>query len=196
MKESFSVWASLPKSMFYLFLSFAVITFGFSTTQLYLVVYAVDELLIDEALWPLILTALFVTMIALSIPLGKLVDRFSRKIPILAAYVIFGGAMWLFVNGDIAKLFISLVLIGVGQVLMNAAFGALQADLTPREQRGKVNGFTNFMNYILMAVGSLAGGFLYEHVSPQAPFYISMILVAPAFVLVLTLVHEPEKREE
>ena len=196
MKESFSVWASLPKSMFYLFLSFAVITFGFSTTQLYLVVYAVDELLIDEALWPLILTALFVTMIALSIPLGKLVDRFSRKIPILAAYVIFGGAMWLFVNGDIAKLFISLVLIGVGQVLMNAAFGALQADLTPREQRGKVNGFTNFMNYILMAVGSLAGGFLYEHVSPQAPFYISMILVAPAFVLVSTLVHEPEKREE
>jgi MFS family permease len=196
LKESFSVWGSLPKSMFYLFTSFAVITFGFSTTQLFLVVYAVDELLIDEALWPLILTALFVTMIVLSIPLGKLVDKFNRKIPIMAAYVIFGVALWLFVNGDPSRLFISLVLIGVAQVMMNAAFGALQADLTPKEQRGKVNGFTNFINFILMAVGSLAGGFLYEHVSPQAPFYIAMLLVAPAFVLVSVLVHEPEKREE
>ncbi len=196
LKESFSVWGSLPKAMFYLFLSFAVMIFGFSTTQLYLVVYAVEELLIDEALWPLILTALFVTMIVLSIPMGKLVDKFNRKIPILVAYVLFGAAMWFFVNGDPTKLFVSLVLIGVGQVMMNAAFGALQADLTPREQRGKVIGFTNFMNYILMAIGSLVGGFLYEHVSPQAPFLIAIILVAPAFVLTLTLVHEPEKREE
>jgi MFS family permease len=196
LKESFNVWGKLPKSMFYLFLSFAVMIFGFATTQLYLVVYAVEELGISEALWPLILTALFVTMIALSIPAGKLVDKLNRKLPLLAAYVLFGSSMWLFVNGDPTKLFVSLVLIGVGQVMMNAAFGALQADLTPSEQRGKVNGFTNFMNFILMAIASLVGGFMYEHVSPQTPFYLAIILIAPAFILTLTLVHEPEKREE
>jgi DHA1 family multidrug resistance protein B-like MFS transporter len=196
LKESFSVWSKLPKSMFYLFLSFAFMIFGFSTVQLYQVVYAVEELSIDPALWPLILTALFVTMIALSIPAGKLVDKLNRKIPLLASYILFGVSMWLFVYGDPARLFVSLVLIGVGQVMINAAFSALQADLTPRDQRGKVNGFTNFMNFILMAIGSLAGGFLYEHVSPQMPFLLAIFFIAPAFVLTLTLVHEPEKREE
>ncbi len=196
LKESFGVWKKLPRSVFYLFLSILMITFGFAAVQLFFVVYAVEELLIDEAIWPFILTALFVTMIVLAIPMGKLVDKFNRKLPLLAAYVVFGASMWLFVNGDLIRLFVSLVLVGVGQVMMNSAFSALQADLTPKEQRGKVNGFTNFANFIFMAFGSLIGGFLYEHVSPQLPFFLAIGFVVPSFVLTLALVHEPEKRED
>jgi len=196
LKESFGVWKKVPRSMFYLFLSFAIMMIGIATVQLYFVVYAVEELLIDKAIWPLILTALFVTMILLAIPIGKIVDKINRKIPILASYVVFGISLWLFLNGDLPRLFVSLVLVGLGQSLMHAAFSALQADLTPKEQRGKVNGFTNFANYILMAVGSLVGGVLYEHVSPQVPFFLAIIFIVPAFVLMLVLVHEPEKREE
>jgi len=196
LKESFNVWKTIPSSMFYLFLSLVIVTFGFATVQLYLVIYAVEELLIGEAIWPLILTALFVTMIVLAIPMGKIVDKFNRKLPLLAAYVIFGASMWLFVNGDMLKLFISLVLVGVGQVMMNSAFSALQADLTPKAQRGKVNGFTNFVNFLLMAFGSLLGGLLYEHVSPQLPFFIATVSVLPSFILTFALVHEPEKKEE
>jgi len=196
LKESFNVWKTIPSSMFYLFLSLVIVTFGFATVQLYLVIYAVEELLIDEAVWPLILTALFVTMIVLAIPMGKIVDKFNRKLPLLAAYVIFGASMWLFVNGDMLKLFISLVLVGVGQVMMNSAFSALQADLTPKAQRGKVNGFTNFVNFLLMAFGNLLGGLLYEHVSPQLPFFIATVSVLPSFILTFALVHEPEKKEE
>jgi len=196
LKESFNVWKTIPSSMFYLFLSLVIVTFGFATVQLYLVIYAVEELLIGEAIWPLILTALFVTMIVLAIPMGKIVDKFNRKLPLLAAYVIFGASMWLFVNGDMLKLFISLVLVGVGQVMMNSAFSALQADLTPKAQRGKVNGFTNFVNFLLMAFGNLLGGLLYEHVSPQLPFFIATVSVLPSFILTFALVHEPEKKEE
>ena len=196
LKESFNVWKTIPSSMFYLFLSLVIVTFGFATVQLYLVIYAVEELLIGEAIWPLILTALFVTMIVLAIPMGKIVDKFNRKLPLLAAYVIFGASMWLFVNGDMLKLFASLVLVGVGQVMMNSAFSALQADLTPKAQRGKVNGFTNFASFVLMAFGNLLGGLLYEHVSPQLPFFIATVSVLPSFILTFALVHEPEKREE
>ena len=211
LKESFGVWKTLPCSMFYLFLSGAVVTFGFATVQLYLNVYAIYELSVDRAFWPLILTALFVTMIILAVPMGKVVDKFNRKIPLLTAYLVFGAAMWIFVKGDFISsiasswgsniflgvdLFVSLVLVGVGQVMMNSAFSALQADLTPKAQRGKVNGFTNFMNFILMAFGNLIGGFLYEHVSPQLPFFLAISLTVPSFALTLVLVHEPEKREE
>ena len=196
LKESFGVWKTLPRSMFYLFLSGVITIFGFAMVQLYFVVYAVEELLIDKAVWPLILTALFVTMIVLAIPIGKAVDKFNRKLPLLGAYVMFGVSMWLYVNGDVLRLFVSLVLVGAAQVMMNSAFGALQADFVPKEQRGKVNGFTNFVNFILMAFGSLIGGILYEHVSPQLPFLLAIAFTVPAFFVTLTLVHEPEKREE
>jgi MFS family permease len=110
--------------------------------------------------------------------------------------LIFGAAMWIFVNGDLTRVAISVVLQGIGNVMLNAAFGALQTDLTPKEQRGKVNGFMNFANYIVMAIGAFAGGFLYEHWIPQAPFYLAIACVPVSVVLALVLVKEPEKREE
>lgn len=196
LKESFKVWKRVPKAAFYLFLSSSVVTFGFAMVQLYFAVYAVYELGIDAALWPIILTALFVTTLALAVPVGKLADMTKRKLLILGAYMLFGFSMWLFVYGDLVEVFISLVLVGIGQTMMNAAFGALQADLAPKEERGKINGFTNFMNCILMALASLIGGVIYEKISPQLPFYIAMVLVIPSFVMTLFLVQEPEKREE
>jgi len=196
LKESFGVWKKVPHATFYLFLALIMITFGFSTTNLYLVVYAVRELGIDEATWPLILTALFITMITVSIPMGKIVDKVNRKSPILLSFILFGLSMWLFLNGNLILLFVSLVLAGLAQVTIMSAVSALQADLTPKEQRGKVGGFTNFASQICMAVGSFTGGFLYEHISPRAPFYIAIFSILPAFLLTLFLVHEPEKREE
>jgi predicted MFS family arabinose efflux permease len=104
--------------------------------------------------------------------------------------------MGLFVFGDLTKAIATLILIGAGNVMMNASFGALQTDLTPREQRGKVNGFMNFMTFIVLATGSFIGGLLYEHVSPQTPFLIASLAVIPAFLLTLLLVKKPQKREE
>ena len=196
LKESVSVWRKVPKSMVYLFLSFSIVIFGFSSMNLFTVIYATRVLHIDEIMWGLIAATVPITTIILAIPVGKLVDKFKRKIPILTSLLIFGLAMWIFVNGDLAKVVVSLILLGAGQVMLNASFGALQTDLTAKEQRGKVNGFINFANYIIMAMGSLLGGYLYEHVSPQAPFMAAIATILPSFLLMLILVKEPEKREE
>ena len=196
LKESFGVWKKVPKSMLYLFLSFSIAIFGFSSTSLFTVIYATRVLLIDEVMWAFVIAIVPVTTIILAIPVGKFVDKFKRKIPLLAATLIFGLAMWVFVNGDLAKVAVSLVLLGAGQVMMNASFGALQADLTPKELRGRVNGFINFASFIIMAAGSLLGGYLYEHVSPQAPFVVAIVAVVPSFLLALAFVKEPKTREE
>jgi predicted MFS family arabinose efflux permease len=47
-----------------------------------------------------------------------------------------------------------------------------------------------------MAFGVFIGGFLYEHLSPELPFYLAMGFIIPAFFLTLALVHEPKEREE
>lgn len=110
--------------------------------------------------------------------------------------ILFGLSMWIFVNGDLAKVILSLIILGSGNVMLNASFGALQADLTPKEQRGKVNGFINFANYIVLAAGSLMGGYLYEHISPQSPFMLAIATLLPSSLLTLTLVKEPKRREK
>ena len=196
LKESLRVWKNVPRSMFYLFLSLVTLNLGWAASNLYLVVYAVQELGIDETMWPLILTGLFVAMIILAIPVGKAVDRFNRKVPLLFSYLAFLAGLLFFMSGDFSQIFVALVLFGVANILINAAYGALEADLTPKSQRGKVMGFSNFANDIVMAIGNLAGGILYEHFSPQLPFYFTAVLLVPSFLLTLTMVHEPEKREE
>jgi len=196
LKESFRVWKKVPRSMLYLFFSFSVAIFGFAATNLFTVVYATRVLLIDEIVWAFMIALIPITTIILAIPVGKLVDKIRRKVPILTSILIFGLAMWMFVYGDLTRVAISLILLGAGNVMLNASFGALQADLTPKEQRGKVSGFLNFANFIIMAIGSLVGGYLYEHVSPQAPFLLAIITVLPSFLLALVLVKEPERREE
>jgi MFS family permease len=197
LKESVKVWKIVPSSMFYLFLSGTFMMFGVAATQIYLVDYAVNVLHVDGTMWAYILLALPVTMIVLSIPIGKFVDMINRKVPILVAYAFIFGSMLLFANGwFISLLFLSLMLLGVGLVMINAGSSALQADLTPRESRGKVQGFSSFVNFIVMALGTATGGFLYEHFSPALPFYVSVGLVVPAFLLTLAMVHEPQKRQE
>jgi MFS family permease len=196
LKESVGAWKKVPRSLIYLFSSFSIMLIGFSMIQLLFVVYATRILLIDEVLWGLLVASIPITTIVLALPVGKIVDKIDRRIPILISMLVFGLSMGLFVNGDLTKVVATLILFGAGQVMLNASFGALQTDLTPKEQRGKVNGFMNFSTLIIMAAGSFIGGLLYEHVSPQSPFLIATAAVAPAFLLTLLLVKKPEKQEE
>lgn len=195
LKESFAVWTKVPRSMLYLFISFSVAILGFAATNLYTVIYATRVLLIDEVTWAFVIALIPVTTIILAIPVGKLVDKVRRKIPILVSLLLFGLSMWIFVNGDLGKVILSLIIMGAGNVMLNASFGALQTDLTPQEQRGKVSGFMNFANYIVLAAGSLLGGYLYEHVDPASPFMLAIATTLPSFLLTLVLVKEPERRE-
>jgi MFS family permease len=61
---------------------------------------------------------------------------------------------------------------------------ALVADLTGGDQRGRAYGIYVLASGLGATVGPLAGGWLYEHVSPAAPFYANGIVVA-ASALVL-----------
>jgi MFS family permease len=79
-------------------------------------------------------------------------------------------------------------------LLAMAAVTALSTDLVHPENRGKVNGFVNFMGYIMMAFGMLLGNYLYVNSIPQLPFYVTLGLIVPEFLIVLFLVHEPKKR--
>ncbi len=198
LRESVGVWKTLPTSMLYLFFGNLTATLALSFGQLYYVVYAIEgsrsALFISEFDWALVSTALFVTMIVSAVPIGKLIDKIGRKIPLLISYVVFFPAVLLFVYGDLVKLFIALPLIGIGDVLFFSAFESLRTDLVPLEKRGKVIGLTNFTTHMIIAIGQLIGGILYA-TDPQLPFLFILIFLVPSLIITLRL-HEPKKREE
>jgi len=196
LREGMDVWKIVPISTLFLFISGLLMRFSFAMSQSIMLFYALDVLLISEAMWGLATIALFSTMIVFAFPVGKLIDKIGRKAPLILSSLVMVPAIYLLIYGDVVRLFIALPLFGIGQLLAMSAYQSLLADLVPRELRGKVIGSSNFFSYIFMAFGSLMGGVLYETVSPQLPFHLMIAFIIPSMFLILFLVHEPEKREE
>jgi len=193
-KESFSVWKAVPRSMFWLFIVQITVMFGMSVTNVINALYARDVLLIPKEQWWLVFIPLLLTIVVASIPIGKMVDKIGRKIPLVLGLFVFGAATWIFVTGNFLTVMISMCLFAIGQLLIMSAVMALATDLVPPVNRGKVVGFRNFVGYIVMGFGMLLGNYLFVSFIPQLPFYVTLGLMVPAFLIVLFLVHEPKKR--
>jgi len=168
--------------------------FGMSLTGVINALYARDVLGMPEEQWYFVYIPLLLTMVVASIPIGKLVDKVGRKIPIVLGLCVFGVATAIFTIGNFVTVMISMSLFGFAQMLIMSGAMALFTDLIQPANRGKVVGFNNFVGYIMMGLGMLLGNYLYVSFVPQSPFYVTLGLTATAFLVVLFLVHEPKKR--
>jgi len=197
-KESLSVWRKLPRSMFWLFIVQTSVMFGMSLTQVINQLYAVDVLGISLEQWWLVFIPLMLTTVVASIPIGKTVDKFGRKIPLVLGLIVLGTATLIFPYGDFLTIMISMVLFGVGQLLVMSAAMALATDFVDPINRGKVVGFRNFVGYIAMGFGMLLGNYLFVEGKsmniPQLPFFVRLGLIVPTLLITLSLVHEPKER--
>jgi MFS family permease len=189
-KESFGMWKTLPRSAFWLVVSQILTMLGLSMFFVINAVYARDVLLIPKSQWWLVFIPLTITMIIASIPVGKAIDRFGRKIPLILGLAVFDGGLAIFIVGNLLLVSIAMVLFGLGQLLVMSSSMALATDLVEPKYRGKVNGFINFMGYIAMGFGMLLGNYLYLAFAPQLPFYTALALTIPAFILTIFLVKE------
>ena len=206
LKEGINVWKVVPRSTLSLFFSTLITRFLFSMTGALFLVYAfytlqigggTDYLALQLARerWGYVMIALFICMIILSFPTGKLIDKVGRKIPLIVSGLLMIPAVLLFVYGSYLTLFIVLPLIGFTQLLGFSAYQTLFADLVPQAQRGKVTGSMNFFAYIFMAIGGIIGGLLYDRVSPQLPFLLMPVLIVPSVLLIAFYVREPKPEE-
>jgi MFS family permease len=98
------------------------------------------------------------------------------------------------VNGNLFSVMISMALFGLVHLLVMSSGMALSACLVEPQNRGKVRGGLNFVGYILTGVGMLLGNFFYN-LTPQSPFYITMVLAVPMLLIVVFRIREPKKEE-
>jgi len=190
LKQGTSVWRAVPRSTLFLFFSTIIMRVSFAMVMGLFLVYAFYVLQIGGApqpqiyppemdpalqqartLWGYVMIALFLAMIVLSFPVGKLLDKAGRKIPLIISGLLVIPSTLLFIYGNYTTLFIAMPLSGLAQLLGFSAYQSLFADLVPQAQRGKVTGSMHFFTYIFMALGGLIGGLLYDNISPQTPFF-------------------------
>lgn len=188
-KESFNVWKVVPRSMLWLFVVQTLFMFASALTNVINAVYAKDVLGIPKEQWWLTFIPLLVTMIVVSIPIGKMVDKIGAKIPLTLGPLVLAGGLSLFVNGNLFTVMISMCLLGMVHLLIMSSTMALSASLVEPQNRGKVRGFINFMGYIFTGIGMLLGNYLYDLV-PQLPFYMTIGMTVPMIIIVLFRVQE------
>ena len=191
-KECVKVWRYLPKSMLMLLLIFSPATFFVRMCAPYYALYANHVLNVEEFQWALLQLSHFLVYYALLLPVGKLVDTFGGKKALMLSSVLFTAGIVFFITGDIARLYVFFALSAAGNALVFTAYSSLQTDLTPKEHRGKVIGFTNFTDSILASAAVLLGGFIYQNLSPSAPFLLQLGIMVITAIATLRFIGEPK----
>ncbi|UCD43863.1 MAG: MFS transporter [Candidatus Bathyarchaeota archaeon] len=193
--EGLRVWRDLPRSAFVLFLTNIIGSFATGLFQPIMIFWIVDHLGISEVNWAFIITTLFVSMIILAIPIGKIIDRTGKKRPLMVAYILWILLMPLFLWGNFYRLLVAMPLIGVLQITLMASSSSLMADLVPREHRGKVSGSTGFFTLITAAVGQLVGGFMYDNISHALPWQVQVVFALPSLLITFLFIEEPKEED-
>ncbi len=128
--------------------------------------------------------------------LGRLADRFGRK-PLMILGMS-AAALTSFLIPGLNSLG-ALAALWAFQALCYAAGDpaeqALVADLTGGDQRGRAYGLYSMAAGLGAMCGPLAGGWLYQSVSPAAPFYANGLVLAACTLALLIFLQEPEKRQ-
>jgi MFS family permease len=103
--------------------------------------------------------------------------------------------MTLFLHGNLTGLYFFAAFSAVCNALVFTAYPSLQADLTPKEYRGKVMAFSNFVDCILGSGALLLGGFLYEVVSPITPFILLLTAMILTAIATAIFINDPQVKE-
>jgi EmrB/QacA subfamily drug resistance transporter len=122
---------------------------------------------------------------------GRLGDIFGRRRMFLFGVVIFtlSSATAGFAP-DATSLVVSRIVQGVGAALMMPATLSIITDAFPASERGKAMGMWAGVSALALAVGPVLGGFLTEHVSWRAIFYLNIPVAIGAVTAALFAVRE------
>ncbi len=123
---------------------------------------------------------------------GKLADRFGRKGLMSLGLVVGAAASALIPSlGSVLALAALWAVESIGYAASVPAERAFVADIAGRDARGKSYGLYTFAYYLGAAAGPLAGGWLYDTISPASPFYVNSAVLVGGALLVWTVLREP-----
>ncbi len=148
---------------------------------------------VSNVQWVIESYALFLA--ALILVGGSLGDRYGRRLIFALGVIIFSGASaWCGFATNIQQLIAARGLQGIGGALLVPGSLALISASFPVEQRGRAIGTWSGFTAITSSVGPVMGGWLVQHISWRAVFFLNLPIAI--VVLGLTAVKVPESRNQ
>jgi MFS family permease len=172
------------------YISFLVIIFIFTlgnSSDAFLILRAQDvgNSILDILL---MLVAFNVSYALFSIPAGIISDRISRKYVIALGWFIYTVTYLGLANISASwQIWLLFILYGVYYGLSEGVARAYVADLVTEESRGTAYGIFHGVVGLTLLPASIMAGWLWQAISPSAPFYLGAILSAVAIILLLIL---------
>ncbi|NIQ07311.1 MAG: MFS transporter [Candidatus Korarchaeota archaeon] len=119
-----------------------------------------------------------------------MVDRRGRKKPLLLGLIPLASAALILCStttkvGQLFGIF-AVTFIGISWAVRRTALRSLEADLVPKELRGRVSGILSFISGVAFAGGQLVAGPIYEY-SPTIPFIISFVFIIVSILFALKI---------
>jgi len=166
--------------------------------------YALEVLALSPGQLGLINTAVGATATALALPGGMLSDRYGRKNNIMLGRTVSPISQGLVtLTGGFGSYFAVRVFNAAGTAVggsgMEAggpSWNALIADIVPPAKRATVIGSIGTLTAVVAAPGAVLGGYLWDTVSPQLPFQLSMVVGLISAALFWVKVREPTAEEK
>ena len=139
----------------------------------------------------LMLVLLNGTYAAVSLPAGILSDRLGRRRIITLGWLVYALVYLGFgVVSSVWQVWLLFAVYGVYYGMVEGAARAFVADLVPAEKRGSAYGLYHGVVAISLLLASLIAGWLWDKVSPAAPFFFGAGLAFLAVIGILTLIKD------
>jgi MFS family permease len=193
-----------PPGIWLLILVAILSSFSFQLFWSFVVIYCTQTLGLSKMQWSLASIAANLIAAAFMVPSGFLSDRGRRKPYILLSqFLVSSASLGYVVSTGFPSIVLTRVVGGVGEGLggnvMGAGSGAvwqaLVTDVAPSHLRGSILGLVGTVTGLLSTPAPLVGGYLYENISPESPFFASFILGMLGLVIFTLFVKEPDDRE-
>jgi DHA1 family multidrug resistance protein-like MFS transporter len=158
-----------------------------------LTLYAKEILKLSSSQYSLFLIVGGIVTVIFLIPVGKLVDRFGIRWFLTVGLAISSATLLIFTSiHSLTLLYVFVALLGLGYAFMIPSWNALIASAIPPDKRGAVWGFFLTIEGSGMIVGPIVSGKLWDVYGPQAPFWVSGIVLIALLVLQL-FISTPKK---
>jgi MFS family permease len=167
----------------------AVFTLGNSSD--FFVILRAQDLGTPVLFITLMLVVFNATYVAVSVPAGILSDRFGRKRVIAMGWMVYAAVYLGFaLSGSVWSVWVLLAAYGVYYGVVEGVARAFVADMVHAERRGTAYGLYHGVVGLTLLPASVIAGWLWEAVSPAAPFYLGAGLALLAALGMLVLVRE------
>lgn len=121
---------------------------------------------------------------AVSLPFGKLADKYGRKPILMIAYIFWGLVSLIFIIGtNVFLIVLAFIIYGLHKGALEPVQKTFISEIVPKEYRASMLGGFQMITGLCAFPASFIAGLLWDQIGITAPFYLSLFLTLISIIL-------------